>query len=227
MNRSNLAVFSILGVLLLDQIIKFYIKLHFSLGEEVSIFGHSQWAKLHFTENKGMAFGMELGGIYGKIILTVFRLVAAGLLVWWLRSLVRNKAPKGLIFSISLIFAGAMGNIIDSTIYGVIFSESTYHKVATLFPLGGGYANFLTGSVVDMFYFPICAPCNLFGFNIHFFQPIFNLADASITMGVTSIVLFHRSFFKEHSEELNTTHSNQLETKSSIETNPIIERTEE
>lgn len=156
------------------------------------------WFRLHFTENPGMAFGMELGGDYGKLALSLFRIVAVGFMVYYIRLLIKQGAHVGLVASISLILAGAVGNILDSAIYGLIFSESHYHEIATIFPEGGGYAKFLHGKVVDMLYFPMYEG-NLFGLlgerNFQFFRPVFNIADASITLGVIIILAFQKRFF--------------------------------
>ncbi len=193
----------ILAVLFIDQASKFWVKLNMQIGEEISVFGN--WFVLHFTENNGMAFGMEIAGEYGKIILSVFRIIAVGLISWYLFSLPKKGASKGLMVSGALILAGAMGNIIDSVFYGKIFSES-YYQLATLFPEGGGYAPLLHGKVVDMLYFPLYQgvlpdwiPFKGGDYFI-FFRPVFNIADSAITIGVASILLFHRSFFKEHIE---------------------------
>lgn len=141
-----------------------------------------EWAKIHFVENAGMAFGIEMGGTLGKYALSLFRILMVGLLGYILYGLVKNKESRWLIFCFSLILAGAIGNIIDSAVYGLIFSESGFHKVAEFMPDGGGYAPFLQGKVVDMFSFS-------------FFSPVFNIADSAISVGVVAILLFHRSFF--------------------------------
>lgn len=172
-----------------------------SYGEEFQIFG-LDWARIHFVENPGMAFGIEFGGGYGKLALSLFRIIAVGFLIYYIRQLLKGGAPLGLMLSFALILAGAFGNIIDSAFYGLIFSASDYHSgPSTLFPPEGGYAGFLHGRVVDMFYFPIYEgelpkwfPIWA-GQNVLFFRPVFNVADSAITMGVMCILIFQRSFF--------------------------------
>jgi len=188
-------------VLLLDQGIKFWIKMHFTYNESRRIFG---WLYLYFIENEGMAFGMSLGGDSGKLILSVFRIIAVVAIGYYLIRVVNQKAHPGFIVSISLIFAGALGNILDSVFYGKIFSASTTLQPAVLFPAGGGYANWLHGRVVDMFYFPLYEGflpkwIPFWGGDYFiFFRPIFNIADASITTGVLLIILFQKKFFREN-----------------------------
>lgn len=146
-----------------------------------------------------MAFGLTLSGAYGKLILSIFRIFAVCLLGWYVTRLIKEKASKGLIVSLSLIIAGALGNIIDSAFYGLLFSSS-YHGVATFLPETGGYAGFLHGSVVDMLYFPVYSgylPSWMGGRYVELFRPIFNLADVAITFGVLSIIVFQRSFFTD------------------------------
>ena len=191
-------------VLLVDQVVKIWIKTTMQLGEEYHIFGN--WAIIHFTENNGMAFGMEFAGNYGKLFLSVFRILAVAAIGWYLYSLTKKKESSfGLILSVSLIFAGAIGNIIDSAFYGLLFSDSSF-QVAEFMPDGGGYGTFLHGKVVDMLYFPII--------NGHFpqwvpfwgteefvfFRPVFNLSDTSITIGVIALILFQKRFFKKEEE---------------------------
>ncbi len=180
------------------------------LNEDFGIFGLS-WARIHFIENPGMAFGMTLGGSYGKIALSLFRIVAVSLLAYYLNMLLKSKASKGLLISFALILAGAIGNIIDSAFYGLIFSESGYNasKIASFLPESGGYASFLHGNVVDMLHFPMFRGHfpDWFPFwaneSFEFFRPVFNIADSAITIGVLSIILFQRSFFS--SDEQSTT----------------------
>lgn len=169
------------------------------LGEEIKVLGN--WFIIHFIENNGMAFGMELAGETGKVILTVFRIIAVGALGWYIKHLINKKAGFGLIASISLILTGALGNILDSVFYGVIFSESTYYNVAAFMPEGGGYSSFLHGKVVDMLYFPVIHTFYpdwvpyLGGKDFIFFRPVFNIADSAITIGVLSLILFQRNVF--------------------------------
>lgn len=169
------------------------------LGQEHHI---ADWFILHFTENVGMAFGMEFGGEYGKLALSVFRIVAVAAIGYYLYRMTKQGEDIVVIGAISLVFAGALGNIIDSTFYGLIFSES-YGQAATLFPEGGGYADVLFGRVVDMLYFPLIEGHfpSWFPFwaNDHFlfFRPVFNIADSSITVGMAIIILFQKRFLKE------------------------------
>jgi signal peptidase II len=182
-----------------DQALKIWVKTHMMLGEEFNVLG--DWFIIHFIENNGMAFGMELAGKFGKIILSVFRIIAVVGIGYYLSQLTKKGASYGLIFSISLVLAGAIGNIIDSAFYGMIFSDS-YPQVASLFPAEGGYSSFLHGKVVDMFYFPLVEgnfPSwipKLGGEHFVFFRPVFNIADSAISVGIISILIFHRRYFK-------------------------------
>ena len=185
-------------ILLIDQLIKVYVKTHFYLGEEVNIAG--DWFTIHFTENIGMAYGMEFGGEYGKLVLSIFRIAAVGALGYYLWTLTKQKEDQLFIVCIALIFAGAIGNILDSAFYGVLFSDSNY-EVARFMPEDGGYSTFLHGKVVDMFYFPVIrghfpAWFPFWGTEeFVFFRPVFNFADASISTGVAIIILCQKRFF--------------------------------
>ncbi len=199
MSKTAKVILVVLIVLIIDQSLKIWVKLSFPLKYEELILG-LKWARLRFEENPGMAFGWQLPEPYGKLFLSLFRIFAVSLLIYFIRQLIRSNVKTGLLISFSLILAGAIGNIIDSAFYGIIFSGS-YHDVATLFPEGGGYAGFLHGKVVDMLYFPMFSGTfpEWFPFwsgeHFLFFRPVFNIADAAITVGVLSIVIFYRSFF--------------------------------
>lgn len=185
-------------VLLVDQALKFWIKTHMALTQEHTIF--SDWFHIHFIENEGMAYGLQFGGDFGKIFLTLFRLVAVIVGFVYIKRLIRDGYHKGLLICGSLILAGAAGNLIDSMFYGLIFSESTPADVAQFLPAGGGYASFLHGKVVDMLYFPIYKGTlpNWVPFSggeyFIFFRPVFNIADAAISVGVIAILLFQKRF---------------------------------
>jgi len=199
MSRGKKTGLIILFVLLTDQILKIWVKTHMSLGDEFSVIGN--WFIIHFVENNGMAFGFEFSGDYGKLFLSVFRIIAVILIGWYLVKLVKRKEiPMGFIACLSLVFAGAVGNIIDSMFYGMIFNGS-YGHLAQLFPDGGGYSSFLHGRVVDMLYFPLFSghyPTWLpfiGGSEYMFFRPVFNISDSSITIGIFSIILFYWKLF--------------------------------
>jgi signal peptidase II len=199
MKKSTIAIIVVFLILFFDQALKIWIKTHMVLGDEFKI---TDWFIIHFTENYGMAFGMEFGGSIGKLILSIFRLVAIAAIIWYIIKLAKEKASTGLIISVSMILAGAIGNILDSAFYGMIFNES-YYQIAQFLPPGGGYSSFLHGKVVDMLYFPLInghfpqwVPV-WGGEDFEFFRPVFNLADSSITVGVGIILIFQKKFFKE------------------------------
>lgn len=192
----------IVVILLIDQISKIYIKTSFVLGEEVPVF---DWFRILFVENEGMAWGAKIPGTYGKLFLTLFRIVAIGGIGYWLWDSVKRHSPTVLILCISLIFAGALGNIIDSVFYGIIFDDS-HRQVATLFPPDGGYGTLFHGKVVDMLYFPLYKGTlpNWIPFwggeYFTFFDPVFNIADSSISVGVAILLLFNKKAFPKKDE---------------------------
>lgn len=195
MTKGRLALAIISLVIILDQVVKIWVKTHFYLGEDYRI---TSWFHLYFIENNGMAFGMEIGS---KLLLTLFRIVAVAALCWYIVKIKdRADVKKGFIVCLSLILAGAAGNIIDCVFYGVVFNNPLPPQVAEFLPASGGYASLLHGLVVDMLYFP------LFSFNwpdwvpfvggehFLFFQPVFNIADAAITVGIIALILFFSKF---------------------------------
>ncbi|MFT7899250.1 lipoprotein signal peptidase [Tenacibaculum ascidiaceicola] len=192
MSKKYIAILTVILAILIDQISKIYIKTHFQLGEEVVVF--NDWFRIHFTENNGMAWGFEFGGKAGKLFLTLFRVVAVTGIVYWLWQSIKRKAHTAVIIAIALILAGAVGNIIDSVFYGVIF-DSSYHNVATLFS-DNPYGELFHGKVVDMLYFPIYE-----GENFTFFNAIFNGADSWITIGVALLFLFNKQAFPKEEKE--------------------------
>lgn len=198
------AGFFIILILLIDQISKIYIKTHFALGDEIEVF---DWFRILFVENEGMAWGTKIPGEYGKLALTLFRLAAIVGIGYWLWDSVRKGGSRILIFSISLIFAGAFGNIIDSVFYGIIFDDS-YGHVASFLPEAGGYSSLFHGKVVDMLYFPLWKGYLpewipfWGGEYFTFFEPVFNIADSAISVGVVMLLLFNkRAFPKNENEE--------------------------
>ena len=196
----------VLILLIADQALKIWVKTHMHLDESIVVF--PDWFQLRFIENNGAAFGMHIatkGGFdWGKLLLGIFRIVMVGVIGWLMHHLLnkRKDTPKGVIVGLALVMAGALGNIIDSAFYGLLFSESTFTSVATFLPEGGGYAGFLHGKVVDMLFFPLFRGTypswipGIGGESFLFFSPIFNLADSYITIGVLYMLLFQRKFFK-------------------------------
>ena len=189
-----------IGLVIIDQVIKILVKTNMSIGENFNVIG--QWFKIYFIENEGMAFGMKFGGSVGKFMLSLFRIVLFGALVYWIRALLKKPGtPSGVTVGLTLIAAGALGNIIDCLFYGILFSESTYSTVAEFLPVGGGYAPFFFGKVVDMFYFPIIDTTfpewlPLIGGNpFRFFAPVFNFADSCVTCGALYLIFFQWKFF--------------------------------
>jgi signal peptidase II len=197
-------------ILLVDQILKIWIKTHMSIGDDFRVLGN--WFLIHFVENPGMAFGWEIGGKAGKMLLSIFRLLAIVAFIWYISSLIRQKAPQGFILCISLVLAGAIGNMIDCAFYGLIFDTGTtfntvtgnYESYLGISQLSGnGYAPFLHGCVVDMLSFPIIRGTypDWFPFksgqSFLFFRPVFNVADSAVTIGVFSIIFFHWGYLKK------------------------------
>lgn len=194
-----------------DQAFKIYIKTHYHIGESHAVLG--EWFRLYFIENEGMAYGWKFGGDWGKMLLTLFRLAAVIFGVFYIKNIIEKKQHPGFIICVALIFSGALGNLIDSMFYGMIFENSSMEtlNVAKIFPPGGGYAGFLHGNVVDMLYFPVIRNATFpawipywGGQDFEFFRPIFNLADASISTGIITILLFQKRFFKQDMEKANT-----------------------
>lgn len=217
----RIPLLTVILVLLIDQCIKIYIKLNYPLGEVGRI---GDWCVLHFTENPGMAFGFEFGGDYGKLILSVFRIIACIGGLFYIRYILKQNEHKGFVFAVSLILAGAVGNILDSMFYGVLFGESTQLDVAKFLPADGGYAGFLHGHVVDMFYFPIVNGHfpDWFpvwgGEEFQFFRPIFNFADTAISGGVAIIIIFQKTFNKKSGMAVTNTPVEPI-TESNLNTN--------
>ncbi len=202
MSVTRKSILIILLILVADQTLKILVKTHMSLYQQIPFFG--DWGILHFVENNGMAFGLALPGSLGKILLTSFRVLAVIAIGFYLRHLIRIKAHTGLIITLSMVMAGAMGNIIDSLFYGVLFSSSSPVAAATMFPVDGGYAPLFQGKVVDMFYFPLIRghypQWFRGGDSFIFFRPVFNIADSSISVAVATILFNQRRFFK-HTEK--------------------------
>jgi len=203
MSIARKSILTVFLILLADQVLKIWVKTGMFLYQDINIFGN--WFIIKFIENNGMAFGFDLPGDYGKMILSIFRIIAVIGIIFYMRYLIKEKSPNGLLIAMSFILAGAMGNILDSAFYGLIFNESTPFSKAVLFPEAGGYSGFLHGKVVDMFYFPIIQgswpqwiPFKG-GDYFEFFRPVFNIADSAISVGVFSILIFQKKFFSNES----------------------------
>ncbi|MDD4848778.1 MAG: lipoprotein signal peptidase [Bacteroidales bacterium] len=214
MNKKQIRISIIIVILalIIDQIVKIIVKTNMTIGESIPVFGN--WFQIYFVENNGMAFGWDFFGKSGKIFLSIFRLVAAIGIAFYIRYLIKNKTATVIVVALSLILAGAVGNLIDSVLYGKIFNESTFFETAKLFPENGGYAPLMYGMVVDMLYFPIIdisqesagwLPDFLVGSDGHFifFRPIFNIADSCVTIGAFLVLIFAKKlgFEKEKSQK--------------------------
>jgi signal peptidase II len=217
MSIARKSLLTVFLILLIDQTLKIWIKTGMVLYQDIPVFGN--WFIIKFIENNGMAFGVDLPGNYGKLVLSIFRIIAVIAIIIYMRHLIREKAPNGLLIAMSFILAGAIGNILDSAFYGLIFNESTPYAKAVMFPEGGGYSSFLHGKVVDMFYFPVLkgtwpAWVPLKGGDyFEFFRPVFNLADTAISLGVFAILFFQKRFFSKEEEE--------VEEKTSVDAEPV------
>jgi Lipoprotein signal peptidase len=204
---AKISILTVLLILLCDQTLKLFIKSHFELGHDIQIFS---WFHIYFIENNGMAFGMEL---IGKLFLSLFRIGAGIFLIYYLRKIIQRQLPTGYIISISLILAGAIGNLFDCMFYGLLFSDSMGH-VAQFMPESGGYAPLFYGRVVDMLYFPLIEGNFPDWFPIWggqdfiFFRPVFNIADSAVSVGVVLILLFYRRYLSDN------------EVKKQVETQP-------
>jgi signal peptidase II len=201
MSQKNKAILLFSAIIFLDQFVKIWVKSTMWLGQEHHVFGN--WFIIHFTENNGMAYGMEFGGSLGKILLSIFRLFAISAIGWYIYRLIKKGTSTGVILGFTAIMAGAFGNIIDSALYGLFYGPSDWFQVAQFMPKEGGYAHFLYGKVVDMLYFPLIDTTLpkwfpfMGGEHFLFFQPVFNVADSAITCSVVYMLLFQRKFFKE------------------------------
>lgn len=221
----------ILLIIVADQALKVWVKTHMPLSHSWDAYYHTPVSpydngikilgnkfQIYFVENEGMAWGWKFGGNLGKMALTLFRLAAVVFGVFYLRTIIQKKYHRGFIICAALIFAGALGNLIDSMFYGLIFEESTFDHVARIFP-AKGYTGFLHGRVVDMLYFPLIKSHYpswfpfVGGDDFEFFSPVFNIADASISVGVITILIFQKRFFKKHPED----HPDTVETSTVVD----------
>ena len=201
LTKGQLSALIVIAVLVIDQIIKIWVKTNMYWHESIKI---TDWFYIYFTENNGMAFGME---IFNKFFLTGFRIIAACAITWLLSQYVKKNYKTGFLVCVSLILAGAIGNIIDCVFYGEVFSESTHSTIARFVPIGDGYSDWFYGKVVDMFYFPLIETNwpewmpFVGGEHFIFFSPIFNFADAAISCGIIAIILFYGKYFGEIMED--------------------------
>ncbi len=187
-----LVIIFVAAIIVVDQIVKILVKTNMQIGEDIPLIG--EWCRLHFIENEGFAFGTKFGGVVGKYILTSIRLVASGLIIWYIGRMIKRGTRTSLIMAFAIVLAGAIGNLIDSLFYGLIFNAPNY-EIATLFPPEGGYAPLFLGRVVDMFYFPLFefdwpmwVPL-VGGEHFEFFSAIFNVADSAVTIGVVWLLV--------------------------------------
>ena len=203
LSKGKIISITVILLLIIDQIIKFAVKLNMTLGESIPVFG--DWFRICFVENNGMAFGMQFGGDFGKILLTLFRVILIGFIIYYINKVLlkKNDTPTGVLVGVSLVLTGAVGNVIDCIFYGQIFSASSYGMLAEFLPSGGGYAPLMMGKVVDMFYFPLIE--STFpdwlpiwgGEEFIFFRPVFNFADSCISVGVIYMLLFQYKYFSK------------------------------
>lgn len=212
MTNGRMAILIVIAILLIDQLIKVWVKTHMTLGQAITI---TSWFQIRFIENNGMAYGMELGS---KLVLSLFRIIAIGFIAYYVKRQAQQGAKTGYIICLSLVLAGAAGNIFDSMFYGLIFNASSVYYTSYFVPFGTGYAPFLMGKVVDMFYFPLIVTTwpswmpMVGGEEFVFFSPIFNFADAAISVGVILLFLFYR-------HELSTISVSSQKKKTEIEKN--------
>ncbi|WP_455591940.1 lipoprotein signal peptidase [Bacteroides sp.] len=203
LTKGQIALLVIFAVLVIDQIIKIWIKTHMYMHQRFQI---TDWFEIYFTQNNGMAFGME---VFSKLFLTTFRIAAVGFIGWYLYKIVKRNLKTGFIVCVALIWAGAMGNIIDSVFYGVIFTNPDPPQIATFTAIGEGYSSWFHGKVVDMFYFPIIKSSwptwfpFVGGDDFTFFSPIFNFADAAISCGIIALLIFYSKYLNDTQTHLN------------------------